>query len=183
MEGLNGDCMPLLSQLEQGRYALATGHHFYAGCDNPYCGKLIPVTDLYVELKGGKIRCIACNTESHPVKTEVKVAGGGRGAKKLSPEDAAKLSINGDVRKAIISILKRIDKPLSTPILLSMLKRRKAIRQLKKTEITATLRGLKKVKVIKYREKTWLLVAKPTGSGVKAKKKKKKVSKVLAKRG
>lgn len=183
--------MGLLSKEEVAYYALRHGKVFSHVCDSKDCGRLIAAGELCVVLKSQKrtdgltflgaipikVRCMVCERDLHPPSTkEVAVKGAGRGAKKVAPEVAAKLTINPVVRRAVLSILKAHDGQLTTQELLVRLRTKRSIREVKKREVGATLRAMRKLKLVKVKAKKWCLpVIKAT------KQRKKRTKKVLAK--
>jgi hypothetical protein len=102
---------------------------------------------------------MTCELAIHPpiIKETVSVKGAGRGAKKVSPELASKLIINPIVRRTVMSILKKYDSQLTTKELILKLRGRRTIREIKKGEVAATLRAMRKLRLVKVRAKLWQL--------------------------
>lgn len=177
--------MALLTKQEVAEYALRTGHIYCMVCDTPGCGHLMKPGELFQCVKSEprkdkltflghipiKVRCTSCTTARKP--QEITVRGAGRGSKKVSQEEASKYPINQVVRKAVVSLLKKNEDGLTKDEMSSRLKRKKAIREVKKAEVSQTIRSLKKLKVIKFRAGKFLLVQAKT----KIKKKKRRIIK------
>lgn len=175
----------LLTREDVARYALATGKVYDRMCDEEDCGHLIQPAEIVTVTKWSKrtdgltflapiakrIRCAECENRIHPPKEEVSVRGAGRAATKLSKEEASKVVINPVIRRAVLSLVKKFGK-LTMIDLLTKLKRKKAIRDLKANEVKRTLRGMKKVKLLRFTDKQWQL---PPEKRVSKKSKKKLV--------
>ena len=160
----------MLTVLGQQKYALATGKHFIAVCDQKNCGKLIPVGALYTVLKWGprkdgltflglrvvKLRCMECQFKKYPLPVIVK-----KGKK-----------VNKVLTTAIMKLYtKSPNTSLDTKTLISKFKLKTKFSKLKRSEFTKVLKALKKDKSLIYKEKVWKLSKQP--SKIKGKKSKK----------
>jgi hypothetical protein len=170
--------MGLLTEEQQMEMALAHGKLFSAVCDE--CGRCVPTGTMYVILKyekihridwqlrpyiwnrrvPKKIRCLDCNKAYLPEPDKKKIVIGGKGRKKLS-EDEVK-SVNKIVRRTAIRLLKKSEKPIENVDFKTRLftRVRKKDPKIKKGMMNATLRVLRKVKVVSYKKKHWALVEK-----------------------
>lgn len=165
--------MARLTKDEIARYALAHGKIYEQMCDEDECGHLLVPGELCVVLKSvpredgvkflsripTKIRCMGCQALRTPPREEVNVKGAGRGAKKVTQEQAADLAINPLVRRTVIRLLKKLPpkQGITKPDMLAKLRKSKAIRELKKREVSKTLQSMKKLGLIVVRQKTWQL--------------------------
>jgi len=169
--------MGLLTEREQKKAALLHGKLFQAVCDE--CDRGIPVGTMYVVLKYEKIRwdgtgpkpfnwnlrvpkkvrCLDCNlVKIEPYIQKKKVVIGGKGRKKLTEGDVK--AVNKIVQKVAIRMLKKAEKPIESKDFKSRLylKAKKKEPSIKKAMVNATLRVLKKAKVIRMKAKAWSLV-------------------------
>jgi len=167
--------MPLLNEDQKKEMALAHRKMYAAQCDE--CEKLIPAGQLYVVLKytkvkwegpptqrphtwnarvPKKVRCLECNNKIiEPLKPKQVI--GGKGKKALTKDEAGKL--NKMVRSIAIRMLKKSEKPIENASfkLKVFLKAKKKEPKIKKSVVNATIRLLKKAKVLKYKQKHWSL--------------------------
>lgn len=186
--------MPLLTKDEVRKYAFRFGKIYFATCDEGDCSALLRESDIYVVKKSARRtdgltflapielerRCLCCQEILYPRKVveEVSVKGAGRGSKKVSQAEASKLSVNPMIRRAVISLLKKLapKEGILTSDLMLKLRKRKAIRELKPKEIRDTLRAMRKLKLARVKAKKWSLIAEKAGK--RKKKKSKKVAKI-----
>lgn len=163
--------MSLLSDADKGKYALAHGRIFEHSCDEPGCGRLIPYGETCIVLKwqkrtdglqallgciAVKVRCMVCERDRRPPPVEVKVAGAGRGAKKVSAEVAAGIKIDERLRRFVIKLLKDTPEGIPVASFLARLRKKKMVRDMKNKDVVATLKGMKKLKM--FRRKGGMVV-------------------------
>lgn len=173
--------MGLLTPDERKEMAIAHGRLFEAVCDK--CGRCIRLGAPYVVVKYEKLKridpksrsytwnrkvpkkiiCLDCDEEkNHDIREEYakkknrKVIGGKRS--KLTDKDVK--SVNKMVRRIIISILKKSEEEIETAVLKNKIlaKAKKKEPNIKKSAINATLRVLRKAKVVQCKKKLWKLV-------------------------
>lgn len=163
----------LLTEKEVRQYLLAHGKVFVHSCDD--CEeKLIAVGELCVVLKWEKrtdgftflgripkkVRCMECQLRRHPPKEVLN-------NKKISSGEAASVGIHPVAQKIILSLIKNNE--IERDLLKGALFKKKAIRELKKSDVMRTIRGLRKLKAIKIKAGIWVIA-------VKSKRKKKEVT-------
>lgn len=163
--------MGKLTEKEIAFYAIRTGHIFQLSCDEPGCGNLIKGGELYTVVKSEArkdklnflgqvptvVRCNSCSRLRHPAKEEVKVKGAGRKSKLVSQEVASTMVLNPVVRRTLINLIKASTTGLTkTEVKLRLLKK-KSIRELKKSEVSSTIRFMKKLKLIQYKAQKYVL--------------------------
>lgn len=156
--------MSTLTHAEVSRYLLAHGCLFDALCDD--CKeKLIAVGEMRVVLKWkkrtdgltflgaipDKVRCMSCNEKYMPKKEETF-------SKKITSAEVSAHALHPIVQKTALSIIKHNEIPRAE--LLLQLRKKKVIRELKKSEITNTVKGLRKLKVIRVKNGIWIVSTK-----------------------
>lgn len=170
--------MGLLSETEQQDMALAHGKRFSAVCDE--CGRCIPTGTIFIVLKyekkkwegpvnqkpfnwnlriPKKIMCVDCNKEIVGEAPAKRIKIGGKGRKKLSKDEIN--SVNKDVRRTAIGILRKSEEPIEGKLfkVKLFLKLKKKDPKIKKVAINSTLRVLKKAKVLICKKRMWSLPA------------------------
>lgn len=164
--------MGQLTDKEKAKYFMAHGHVFEYACDTEGCGKLIQPGELYVVLKWkkrtdglermlgripSKIRCMDCERFIHPPPDVVKVKNAGRLAKKVSAEVAAGIQIDQKLRRIITKLLK--DNPDGVPVkqLIVKLKTKKVVREMSAKLVRATIKGMKKLKLMRRSKGNFML--------------------------
>lgn len=154
--------MANLTEDEVRKYLLAYGKVFVYSCDD--CQeKLIAVGEVFVVLKWQrrtdgmqtvmgkiplKVRCMECQIRRHPPIEHLN-------SKKISSAEASSVGINPVAQKIILSLIKHNE--IERPNLMSSLMRKKAIREIKKSEVSRTVRGLRKLKAIKIKKGLWVI--------------------------
>lgn len=156
--------MAILTQAEIAKYLLAHGKVYAYSCDD--CQeKLIAAGELCVVLKWEKrtdgftflgripkrVRCMSCNERLNPKKEDTN-------SPKITSSKASEHSLHPIVQKIILSLIKNNEIPREE--LLQNLRKKKVIRELKKSEISRTLRGLRKLKAIKVKNGMWVIASK-----------------------
>lgn len=154
----------LLTEKEVRQYLLAHGKVYIHSCDD--CKeKLIAVGELCVVLKWEKrtdgftflgripkkVRCMECDERLHPKMEKLN-------STKISNSEAASVGMHPVVQKLILSLIKHNEIPRDE--LLLNLRKKKVVRELKKSDVSRTLRGLRKLKAIKVKNGIWVIAAK-----------------------
>lgn len=176
--------MSLLSAEDVKKCLLGHGKVFKHVCDTPGCGKCLLDSDLFIVLKWKKrtdglqsmlgpipekIRCMSCEHILHPPPEVVKVKGAGRGAKKVAPEVAAGIKIDENLRKFILRLLKKSPEGIPVASFISTLRRKKMVREMSKKDVSATIKGMKKLKMFRKKAGAFMLPKEKKSKVVKAK--------------
>jgi hypothetical protein len=154
--------MALLTKKEVAQYLLAHGKVYVYSCDD--CQeKLITVGELCVVLKWTKrtdglqaimgripikVRCMECQLRRHPPKEVLNT-------KKITSSEASSVEIHPVAQKIILSLIKNNE--IERDLLKGALFKKKAIREIKKSDVMRTIRGLRKLKAIKIKQGIWVI--------------------------
>lgn len=177
--------MSLLSKDDIKKCLLGHGRVFTHVCDTPGCGKCLQDSDLFVVLKWtkrtdglqammgripSKVRCMDCEHTLHPPAELVKVKSAGRGSKKVTPEVAAGIKIDAKLCKFILRLLKASPEGIPVTTFLQRLRKKKMVREMNKKDVSATLKGMKKLKMFRKKAGMFLLPKEKKVKKQKAKK-------------
>ena len=144
---------------------LAHGRLFEAVCDSKDCGKLLSSANPYVVVKsktskgkiikgaGGsncipiKVRCMECDDKHRGIDREA-----------IRAKKEKKAGLNNIIRRAVLKIYKKENKPRTTEEVIFRLKKKSKFAKTKKNLIKRTLKAMKINKELKRSKKKWSMI-------------------------
>jgi len=176
--------MGLLTKEEKAQMFLGHGKVYEYVCDSKDCGHLIQPGELFIVLKWqkrtdgltsllgripSKVRCMDCERFLHPPPEVVKVKNAGRGAKKVSADIASTITIDAKLRRLILRLLKASPEGIPVKQLLLRLRKKKMVREMSAKVVKSTIKGMKKLKLIRRSKGNFMLPKEKKARKVNAK--------------